>query len=167
MEIWKPVPGHDGYEASTLGRIRSIYAVNGNGRLRAAPLILKARTNKYGYERVHLGNRWRDRMVHRLVLETFAGPPPNGHQACHNNGLRSDNRRANLRWGTPQANSDDRLVHGTMPRKLTGAVVQQIRAHRGWLTQGHLAEIFGIARSQVSRIMAGHQWQHLKHVGTP
>jgi hypothetical protein len=49
--------------------------------------------------------------IHVLVLTTFVGPRPDGHEGCHNNGEPSDNRLVNLRWDTPCANQADKLVH--------------------------------------------------------
>lgn len=51
--------------------------------------------------------------VHRLVLETFVGLCPDSMEACHNNGIRDDNRLGNLRWDTRKNNQRDRIKHGT------------------------------------------------------
>ena len=40
----------------------------------------------------------RNLLVHRLVLETFVGPCPDGMECDHVNRNRSDNRLQNLRW---------------------------------------------------------------------
>lgn len=40
----------------------------------------------------------RNLLVHRLVLETFVGPCPDGMECDHVNRNRSDNRLKNLRW---------------------------------------------------------------------
>jgi hypothetical protein len=58
------------------------------------------------------GRQW---TVHRLVLEAFVGPCPDGHQCGHDNGVPSDNRVANLAWVTPRVNTLDKHRHGTMP----------------------------------------------------
>ena len=50
--------------------------------------------------------------IHRLVLEAFVGPCPEGMETCHNNGVRTDNRLENLRWDTSSANNDDIVKHG-------------------------------------------------------
>jgi hypothetical protein len=52
------------------------------------------------------------RKVHRLVLETFVGPCPDGMECCHNNGDPADNRLENLRWDTLSSNAYDRVEHG-------------------------------------------------------
>ena len=49
--------------------------------------------------------------VHRLVLETFVGPRPDGMEARHLNGDCQDNRVENLIWGTPLENGADKIRH--------------------------------------------------------
>ena len=36
--------------------------------------------------------------------------------------------------------------------KLSDAEVESVVVHRGWLTQGHLAEVFGITQTHVSSL---------------
>lgn len=108
LEVWRPIPGYDGYDASNLGRIRS--------RKGRVPLILKQRLHYgRGYPVVELcqNNKSRESMVHRQVLLAFHGEPPEGFEACHNNGIRTDNRLENLRWDTHSGNSFDQVAHGT------------------------------------------------------
>jgi hypothetical protein len=51
-------------------------------------------------------------MVHELVLSTFAGLRPAKHECCHINGIPTDNRLENLRWGTRSDNIRDSVRHG-------------------------------------------------------
>ena len=53
------------------------------------------------------------RLVHRLVLEAFVGPRPEGMVARHLNGDPGDNRLENLAWGTQSENNYDKVRHGT------------------------------------------------------
>jgi DNA invertase Pin-like site-specific DNA recombinase len=46
------------------------------------------------------------------VLLTFIGPCPEGFQGCHKNSNRSDNRLANLTWGSRKRNARDRKKLG-------------------------------------------------------
>lgn len=113
-ERWLPIPGHEGYEASDIGRVRSVdrTLVHKNGRLqRRKGVMLKQRQDQDGY--------WRCRCglgiplgVHRLVLMAFVGPCPPGMLGLHNNGDPSDSRLENLRWGTPSDNTADMFRHG-------------------------------------------------------
>lgn len=79
---------------------------------------MKLGFDKRGYNLVHISNSDRRITVRvsRLVLEVFVGPCPPGMESCHDNGIRTDNRKSNLRWDTHQANMDDRERHGTVPR---------------------------------------------------
>ncbi|KRD71423.1 hypothetical protein ASE45_06330 [Lysobacter sp. Root96] len=100
------MPGYEGYyEVSDLGAVRRFGA--------AAPL--KPYICKGGYEQIGLcvNNKVKHFPIHRCVLLAFVGAPPAGHEACHNNGVRRDNRLANLRWGTRAENHADKALHGT------------------------------------------------------
>jgi hypothetical protein len=55
------------------------------------------------------------RRINRLVATVFIGPPPSRvHQSAHWDGNKINNRLSNIRWATPQENSDDKLRHGTV-----------------------------------------------------
>lgn len=110
MEAWKPVPhAPDRYEVSDQGRIRSLIG--------KAPRILKPGIHpRTGHRMVVLAverGKTRALWVHRLVLEAFVGPAPEGHEACHGDGDPSNNHLANLRWDTRSANRRDSVQHGT------------------------------------------------------
>lgn len=117
-EKWLPVSGWEGrYEVSNHGRVRGVtrVLVFRDGRGRTQPGQLKRLdTDRYGRLRVSL---FRDSKrtfasVHRLVVEAFVGPPPDGMECCHNDGDKTNNRVENLRWDTRSANMQDQLRHG-------------------------------------------------------
>jgi hypothetical protein len=57
-------------------------------------------------------SRYARRLVHRLVLEAFRGPEPEEGAVCrHLNGISTDNRLVNLRWGSQRENAEDRWLH--------------------------------------------------------
>lgn len=106
----------------------------------------------------------RNLSVHRLILEAFKGPCPDGWQACHNNGIRDDNRIDNLRWDTQSGNFADKRRHGTHlqgerhPRaRLTALQVEQIRQlyAEGVLNQPQLAARFSVCQSTISNVLLG------------
>ena len=117
-ETWRPIPGWDGYEASDLGRVRSVprvvirtdgkqYSVRGR--------ILTAHEGPLGYMQVVLyrtGEFKRSMHVHRLVLAAFEGNRA-GMVACHSDGTKTNNALSNLRWGTYTDNAHDAVAHGT------------------------------------------------------
>lgn len=116
-EEWREIPGHVGsYEVSNLGRVRSLDRVTDRGR-NWKGRILALSDKERGYKGVAL---WGDGMrhhylVHRLVLLAFVGPPTDGVEGLHRNGDSSDNRLANLSWGTHSENQLDQVRHGTHP----------------------------------------------------
>lgn len=114
MEIWKAIPGHVGYEVSSMGRVRSLARLDSRGR-RRAERILRPRPQRRGHHTVALyqdGVRT-EAPVHRLVLLAFVGPCPDGMEACHRNDVPDDNRIENLRWDTRAANVADSVRNGT------------------------------------------------------
>jgi hypothetical protein len=146
---------------SDAGRVRSLY--RGHSR------ILSAKPR--GRTREHLGlDFWRGNKpnyvwVHRLVLEAFVGPCPPGMEGCHNNGIGTDNRLANLRWDTRKNNAADKVAHGTHNRgerhyraKLTRRDAEAIRTHRGFVSCRSLGETFGVSPSTVNLIQLGVNW---------
>jgi len=68
-----------------------------------------------GYPSVSLTNnsKGHTRAIHRLVMEAFVGPKPEGMECRHLDGNRGNPRLENLVWGTPVENQADRNTHGT------------------------------------------------------
>ncbi len=117
------------------------------------------------------GGRRKLASVHRLVLEAFVGPCPEGLQARHLNDVPTDNRLVNLCWGTPHDNMMDRRRNGIATAgerhvfaKLTDAQAEEIRTRyaQGGVTQAALADEFRISRPKISRIV-----RHLVYVPQP
>jgi hypothetical protein len=170
-EVWKPVKGFEGmYEVSDQGRVRSLERtiVRANGvPMRVAGGILSCSVSNdrsRGYPAVNLLGR--SRLVHHLVLEAFVGPRPSGYEGCHGNGIRTDNRLANLRWDTMSGNQMDRVLHGTSNRgercgkaKLTESQVVEIlrSTERGC----EIAKRFGISQQRVYNIRTRRDWAHV------
>lgn len=116
QEQWRPVVGFEGlYEVSNIGRVRSLDRQIGNGargtRFMRGRLLSAKPGSKNGYLYVSVGNT--RRLVHRLVLEAFVGPCPEGMECCHNDSNRTNNRVENLRWGTRFDNCQDIREAGT------------------------------------------------------
>lgn len=135
---------------------------------------LNPSTSKDGYVRVSLMRNGRHVvLVHRLVLETYIGPCPDGMEACHSNGDRSDNRLSNLRWDTSVANEFDKIAHGTYDArisrgeknglsKLTELEVRQIDKFHGLgMSRRRLSEMYGVSQNQIRMIALHKQWKHL------
>lgn len=167
-ESWRPVYGFSGcYEVSDLGNVRSLSRtiLRRDKRKHSYPSkILKIKRSGTGYFSVQLcllGRRY-ERLVHRLVLEAFVGPCPEGMECRHLNGDSGDNRLENLCWGTPIENAADQRRHGTKSRgeahnqaKLSDVCVQRIRDAKGKQSTRELGVQYGISSSTVSRIQSG------------
>lgn len=116
-ETWKHVLGWQGfYEVSDHGNVRSVdrEVEQRNGVKRRFSGRMLRQSNLNGYRTVSLNRPGVNerRTVHRMVLEAFVGPRPEGLEACHANHDRKDNRLENLRWDTRKANAEDRIHAG-------------------------------------------------------
>lgn len=100
MEQWRDIPGWEGrYQASTLGRIRSIRRLK-SGRTTIRVLRVGF---KEGYQQVVLcrNGKKSNQLVHTLVALAYHGPcPASKHSIDHENRLPYDNRPSNLKYAT-------------------------------------------------------------------
>lgn len=113
LEEWRPIPGLDGMEASSLGRIRSMRRRGTSGGLKKAWI-----DQRHGYlvvsiSRYKQGRKGGPTYVHALVAAAFFGPLPKGMHTRHLDGDKSNNSVTNLRYGTPSENLYDAVRHGT------------------------------------------------------
>lgn len=117
IEEWRAVIGHEGYEVSNLGRVRSLDRMLPWKRtLRTGTVVdtfrrhrgqlLVAQAKEAGHLWVQLG-RGEQVYVHHLVLKAFVGPAPAGMICCHWDDEPSNNVLGNLRWDTHAANVAD------------------------------------------------------------
>lgn len=178
MTTWRTVRGFDQYEISDGGSIRH------KSPRRGDPEVLKGARDKDGYIRVNLcvlaPNERRslgrmNRIVHRLVWETFVGTIPKGMQINHKNGVKFDNRLDNLEVCTPSENTRHGFrVLGRKPNlnrspgskngraKINEATVREIKEmiSVGW-TDRQLADRFHISPAAVWFIRTGKTWKHV------
>jgi hypothetical protein len=134
QEEWRSVEGYEGlYEVSSLGRVRSIERIIlglFDVPHRYKSRVLSPRRNGDGHVKVAL---YRDRVrtnvhVHSIVLSAFVGHRPPGADARHLNGIPSDNRLANLEWGSRSQNMLDKKWHaGQRNWKLNPLDVAEIK----------------------------------------
>lgn len=176
-EMWKPIPGFSGYEASSLGRIRSYWrCAKGKGRgakeICDTPKIMKQICVKSGHMQITIGQGDARRVikVHVLILLAFAGPKPFGKICCHNDGNPQNNSAENLRWDTYKSNSRDTIAHGRHdPRrgerqrgsKLTAELVIQIRSTEGVVSQAEWASRLGVSRATIYAVRSFKKWAHV------
>lgn len=114
-EEWATIKGYEGYYAvSTCGRVMSLARVVPRGQefMRVRSRTLRPGKTAQGYSLVVLrkDKRSDSRLVHRLVAEAFLPQPSDLHEVDHINGVRDDNRLANLRWATRSQNNGNLRV---------------------------------------------------------
>jgi hypothetical protein len=176
-EIWKSIPKTCGrYEISNMGRIRS-YLKQGRRRFYVANIpqrFIHLSEDKNGYSicRLWYPGGPKSVKVHQIVLNVFVGPKPQGFECRHLNDIKSDNRKDNLKWGTRYENQ---VIDGG-GRKIIGKGEQNPAAilkektvrnikhtHKIYpqATHQEIADLYGLGRRNVSRIISGERWKHV------
>lgn len=116
-EVWRAIPGFRGYEASSLGRIRSIDRVvmresRWGGR---KPRKYRGRVLKLAgsspYLRVRTSYLLRIQYVHHLVALAFHGKVPKGKEVSHWDGNPRNNKPTNLIYETRSENNFRKATH--------------------------------------------------------
>lgn len=180
VEEWRDIPGWDGYQASSLGRVRSLdkYVLRRNraGEYRAfvrGRVLSPAPHYKQRYMKVCIkgaDGKPKTPYVHSLVCLAFHGRKPEGYDVAHSDGVKSNNRPDNLRWATRKDNCADKWAHGTMVRgerspsaKRTEKDVLEIRRLLSLgLNQTQVAKIVGLDSRRVSEIASRKKWAYLE-----
>lgn len=167
-EVWADIPGYVGfYQASTRGAIRSLIRLLPSAveaGMRKPKQVLRPGTDGNGRLHVALCREGRVKhfQVHRLVLEAFVGPCPDGLESLHGDGDHTNNRLGNLRWGTRVQNREEQRRHGRPfggPKKLTTEIVAQIRADTG--TTRALGAKYGVSCVMIHNIRSGKAWRNV------
>lgn len=179
-EEWRPVLGWGGfYEASSLGRVRSVdrvvpfrsrHGTTSTKKLHGKLLRQVLDGDKYLVVDLSRDNHAEKLGVHVIILTTFKGPRPAGNQARHLNDIKTDNRSENLEWGTPEQNGEDKARNGCAGHrgeqstfaKLSGSDVLAIRAASARGQSGaNLARQYGINPTSISKLLLGKTWRHI------
>jgi hypothetical protein len=174
MENWKDVVGYEGeYRVSDHGKVMSVARIVPGrwGSLRVREKILKWGVGKSGYAHVGLtkDGKLKTIEVHKIVLEAFVGPAPDGMEACHWDNDRMNNCLDNLRWGTRFDNASDKIRHGSDPlgERNGRAVLSEadipiiVRLCSGGEEQDAVSKRFGVSPITISHIMCGRTWSHV------
>ena len=130
---YRPIASHPLLFISDTGKILSFRTRGPGGQNRRTtkpPVFVRGSLDKDGYYFI----TWPKKLVHQLVLLAWVGERPSGHVARHINSVRTDNRLANLAWGTERENHNDRIELGSSKgarngaARMTEADVLRIRA---------------------------------------
>ena len=165
----RPIPSTTGYSASKCGKIISHH--------RLEPFELRQAKHRQGYKKVCVKtpNGIKNRLVHRLVLEAWIGPCPDGCVTNHKNGDKTDNRLENLEYCTQSENMTHAYGYGLSPKppthrgsacrlaKLNEEKILAMRAETdrkpGYLKR--IAVAYGVTPSTASKILLRRTWTHI------
>ena len=161
VEQWKDIPGHPGYQVSDHGRIKSFR--------QKITRIMTPHGSKHQSIILQKNGKIFKKLVHRLVLESFAGDCPDGCEACHNDGNPLNNHLINLRWDTHKNNLNDMIIHGTRYRgeqlsfaKLTNIEITKIRElYLNGIAPYIIAPLFGVSMRNIYYIVKNKTWTHV------
>lgn len=166
MEVeWRFVLGNKNYMVSNRGEVRNCKFDR--------PRKPQSANNGYVRVGIHQNGLMQPHSVHRLVLDAFVGPAPEGMECMHLNGVRSDNRLENLRWGTRKENHSHKKIHGTYqigeknPHvKWDEKTVLMVRSSPE--NSIRLSRRTGIPSATIRQIRLNKTWSHLpKYVKPP
>lgn len=109
-EIWKDIPGFEGYQASNLGRIKSLK----NGKEK---FIGSVEIKKNGYKRPKVKLNGYSAAIGRFILIAFDRYPNEGDECDHIDRNSTNNRLDNLRWVSRNENLLNRSNYGNSKLK--------------------------------------------------
>src|SRR5262245_55877689 len=109
---FREIEGYPGYRVGSDGSVWRRWVNCSKGRVQTNVWRrMKPGKHQKGYIYVNLvppeGGSYKSFRVHRLVMEAFVGPRPEGMECRHFNGDKTDCRLANVTWGTPEENRED------------------------------------------------------------
>jgi hypothetical protein len=162
-EEWRDVVGYEGlYEVSSLGRVRSRFAVNGH-------CLSTAGTDKDGYPVVSLSapDGRHTFTLHRVVCRAFHGEPTALHnEVAHLDGVRTNARADNLQWASKVENHFHMRAHGTHPAgdrhpkaRLTWGDVHDIRALPDPVNNAAVGRRYGVTAGAIWDVRRGRTWR--------
>ena len=114
---------------------------------------ISSKPNRDGYSKISLCTKVRriSENTHRLVAKAFHGMPTEEKPVTrHLNGIPSDNRPENLKWGTAQENRDDMIGHGT--------VMYGEKNHKSKFTEEDKVEVIRLWESGMSQLDIGRKY---------
>lgn len=167
QEAWRSVPGLNGYEASSRGRLRRSVP----GRQTSAGRVIGTDVkNRYSMASVKRGGSYRSESIHPHVAAAFLGERPSGFHVNHIDGDKHHNCPSNLEYVTPRDNALHSFRTGLQNiygeacnfAELTESTVRRIHAsYASGETLASVSAAFGVSKTHVCEIIKGKSWPHL------
>lgn len=160
---WLQCPSWPAYEVSNDGQVR--HAATGRVKVQ--------RIDRTGYPAVTLtvNRKPRPVRVHRMVMDAFVGPPPDGMHVNHMDGDKTNSHATNLEYVTPRDNTLHAEVLGLTDHARGGRhykakmTEDDVRAIKRRIAGGEstkaIADTYGVTLACISHIKAGRTWAHV------
>ena len=121
-EVWKDIPDLLNYQASNLGRIRSVeHYIKSNFKnckqIKRKGRVLKQYKENYCSITINENGKIKKKLVHRLVASAFIPNPQNKPCINHKDGNKYNNNIDNLEWCTIQENTKHAYDKGLQNNK--------------------------------------------------
>jgi len=179
VEEWRDIPGFTGYQASSLGKIRSGWIRKGKGRKRTGIQVeltdnwwlvsLSRSVTGYLYFACHTGRK--TIRVSKAVCLAFHGLPPfpEAQVAHFPDRDKANNRADNLMWASAALNTAHKKIHGTVligvkhwKARFTESEIINIRnlAKKGY-TRARIARMYNRSAPRICEIVNYKTWKHL------
>ena len=174
-EEWRSISGFPDYEISSQGRVRR---TTSRGRWKAGHLLIISDNGRYPKVVLYQAGGYKIRYIHTLVLEAFVGPRPEGLECNHKDGVKKNTILDNFEWTTHSENEKhaNRLglkrfagfpsrageLHPLHRLKTEDVMAIKGLLSAGEMSQGRIAEIYGVSQTQISRIHLEKRWRCIK-----
>lgn len=105
-ELWKDIKDYEGlYQASNLGRIKSLIGWNGKEYVHREKILKPTITDRrYASVTLHKNKRSKSVMIHRIIAEIFVDNSYNFPYVMHIDENMYNNKASNLKWGSAKEN---------------------------------------------------------------
>lgn len=144
-EEWKDIEKYEGlYQVSTLGNIKNT---------RSGNILIPQDCRGYLRVKLHKNGDFDNKLVHRLVAETFIPNLENKQQVNHIDENKTNNRVDNLEWVTRKENCN----YGTRNERISKSKYKPVQCSNGIIYDSMLSasQKLNIPPAHISRVCRG------------